>query len=574
MSSAPESRAHAEAPATLRFGIMCTGTTFPRWQAECIRHVLEVPGVEASLLIIDAESGAAEKKKSVLQSLTSDHLLWNAYNRLCVRGKLSTEERVSLEGVLVGVPSMHCKTEKVGKYARYFLPEDVLAIREHRLDFILRFAFNIIRGEILSAAKYGVWSYHHDDLNKYRGPPACFWEIMFGDPVTGVTLQRLTEGIDNGVVLHKGWFKTVLKSYPRNREAAFAGSTGFPARVCRDILAGVADYADSAPSETRAKVYRVPGNEQTAKFVGCLALNKFKDTYGWLFRHDQWGIGIVDAPIHRFLEPGFAPEVRWLPAPPRDRIAADPFAVRGNHKTTIVYEELSYRDNKGRLVAVEASDDGGCSSPRIVLDLPMHLSYPFLIEHDGEVYCVPESSQASEVVLYRAAEFPWKWERVATLIAGQRVIDASLFQYEDRWWMLGAIKGPGGCIGLHGWHARHLRGPWIAHMCNPLRIDIRGARPGGTPFFHRGELFRPSQDLSMTYGGRIVIQRITRLNEREFKEHPSTIVSPRPDWPYNAGMHTLSSAGDQTVIDAKRLVFSPRLFARQAGKFLGLRGDA
>lgn len=78
----------------------------------------------------------------------------------------------------------------------------------------------------------------------------------------------------------------------------------------------------------------------------------------------------------------------------------------------------------------------------------------------------------------------------------------------------------------------------------------------------------------MTYGGRIVIQRITRLNEREFKEHPSTIVSPRPDWPYNAGMHTLSSAGDQTVIDAKRLVFSPRLFARQAGKFLGLRGDA
>ena len=39
-------------------------------------------------------------------------------------------------------------------------------------------------------------------------PPPGFWEIHNGDPVTGVILQRLTETLDGGVVLHAGWFKT------------------------------------------------------------------------------------------------------------------------------------------------------------------------------------------------------------------------------------------------------------------------------------------------------------------------------------------------------------------------------
>ena len=37
-------------------------------------------------------------------------------------------------------------------------PDDALErIREKKLDVLIRFGFNILRGEILTAARYGVW---------------------------------------------------------------------------------------------------------------------------------------------------------------------------------------------------------------------------------------------------------------------------------------------------------------------------------------------------------------------------------------------------------------------------------
>lgn len=560
-------------PTSLRFGIMCSGTTFQRWQASCIEELLAVPGVEPALLIVDGEGDKKPASKGLAASLTNKTLLWNVYNRFFVRGKLKTAAPVDLSVRLSSVPRIECIVERRGKYSQYFKSDDIERVRAHNLDFIIRFGFNIIRGEMLSTPRFGVWSYHHDDLDKYRGPPACFWEIYYNDPVTGVTLQRLTEGIDNGIVLHKGWFKTILKSYPRNRDAAFAGSTGFPARVCRDLLSGEGSHVDAEPSKTTAPVFRAPGNARMVRFGARLAANKVSDAAGWLFRHDQWGIGIVDSPIQNFLDPGFVPSVRWLPSPARGCIAADPFGIRRGDRTTILYEELNYEENHGRIVAVEVPDTGEPTQPREVLNLSVHLSYPYLVEDRGEIYCVPEMSQADEVALYRAAEFPMRWERVVTLVRGERVLDASIFRHDNRWWMLGTMKGPGESIGLHGWHADELTGPWTPHPCNPLKIDVRGARPGGTPFTHQGALYRPAQDLSVTYGGRIAIQRVLALTPTRFKEVPAVIVSARPDWPFPAGMHTLSAVGSQTLIDAKRLTFSPRLFRQQLAKFLGLSGS-
>jgi len=86
---------------------------------------------------------------------------------------------------------------------RYFNAEDVATINKKDLDFILRFGFNIIRGEILNAARYGVWSFHHDDERKYRGSPPGFWELYYRDPVTGSILQRLTDRLDGGIVLKR-----------------------------------------------------------------------------------------------------------------------------------------------------------------------------------------------------------------------------------------------------------------------------------------------------------------------------------------------------------------------------------
>ena len=99
------------------------------------------------------------------------------------------------------------------------------------------------------------------------------------------------------------------------------------------------------------------------------------------------------------------------------------------------------------------------------------------------------------------------------------------------------------------WHAPDLFGPWIEHAANPVKTDSRSARPGGTPFVVDGVLYRPSQDCSRAYGGRLVINRVDVLTPTAFEERPIRTIEPQPGTPYQAGMHTLSRAGSRTLID-------------------------
>jgi folate-dependent phosphoribosylglycinamide formyltransferase PurN len=74
-------------------------------------------------------------------------------------------------------------------------------LRDLRPDALLRVGFGIIREPILSLAPYGVLSYHHGDMRRYRGQPPAFWEIYNGEREIGVTLQVLNDGLDAGQVV-------------------------------------------------------------------------------------------------------------------------------------------------------------------------------------------------------------------------------------------------------------------------------------------------------------------------------------------------------------------------------------
>ena len=107
----------------------------------------------------------------------------------------------------------------------------------------------------MQAPRYGIWSFHHDGEMRYRGGPPAFWEIYDGDPHTGVVLQRVTERLDGGVVLRKHAFDTVLHSYIRDRDAGLFGGAAWTAEICRDLLAGKAQYLDGAPSASTAPIF-------------------------------------------------------------------------------------------------------------------------------------------------------------------------------------------------------------------------------------------------------------------------------------------------------------------------------
>lgn len=241
------------------------------------------------------------------------------------------------------------------------------------------------------------------------------------------------------------------------------------------------------------------------------------------------------------------------------RFFADPFVLLKNGERHVFVEELPGATGRGHISHFTISKDGIASTPRTVLEAPYHLSYPFVFEHAGEIWMLPELSAAGGLDLYRAERFPDRWTKVARLIEG-RIHDATLFSHGGRLWIAAGNETLQSATwdGLSLYSAATLLGPWESHPQNPVLIDARAARPAGAIWRVDGALYRPAQDCSETYGGRLTLRRVAELSRERFSEETlghisfgSKIHKPLPNNQGGRifGPHTLSRAGDLEVID-------------------------
>jgi folate-dependent phosphoribosylglycinamide formyltransferase PurN len=77
--------------------------------------------------------------------------------------------------------------------------ETVEKIKNCNLDMLILInGYGIIREPLLSITKYGILSYHHGDMRKYRGMPPALWELYNNETEMGVTVQLLEKGLDCG----------------------------------------------------------------------------------------------------------------------------------------------------------------------------------------------------------------------------------------------------------------------------------------------------------------------------------------------------------------------------------------
>ena len=283
--------------------------------------------------------------------------------------------------------------------------------------------------------------------------------------------------------------------------------------------------------------------------------NEIARRFHAFFCHASWNIGVVREPIHVFLEHDAKPEVSWFRPIHKGSYLADPFGIVKDGKIHVFCEAFDYGSYKGVIAHIELSDEGFISSPQPALDGPFHLSYPYVLEWNGHTYCIPESYQAREISLYKADSFPTRWAKIATLVPDFAGVDPTLFYHQGKWWMMCTSQDEGPNDTLFIWHSAELHGPWRPHAANPIRIGRNGARPAGTPFVHRGALYRPAMDSTKTYGRRIVILQITDLTPTEFREEAVSLVEPFGGSPFRDGVHTLSAVGDLTLVDGLRFTF-------------------
>ena len=237
---------------------------------------------------------------------------------------------------------------------------------------------------------------------------------------------------------------------------------------------------------------------------------------------------------------------------------ADPFLLRVDQRTWVLFEELLLGSQRGHISALEIDDAGRALSPaQIVLREPWHLSYPFIWHEAGRTFMLPEAGNSGQLTLYEAVDGALHWRRREVLLSGVRLADATVVAFNGRLWMFATTADPGALMDdtLNIYWATRIEGPWHAHAMNPVKIDARSARPAGSMWVRDDVLYRVVQDCSTTYGGSTVCMRVLKLTEYEFQEEPV------PEWArlkakQKDPWHTFNSIGNLNVID--RLVRRPR----------------
>ena len=117
------------------------------------------------------------------------------------------------------------------------------------------------------------------------------------------------------------------------------------------------------------------------------------------------------------------------------------------------------------------------------------MSYPYLFEHDGDVYVMPEINEKQEIRLYRVRS-PSDWNVETTIDHDTEALDPTIVEYDNRWWIF-HIEQPYLNTKLFVRYSDKLTGGWKHHANNPVKTDVRSSRPGGTPFYRHGKLYRP-----------------------------------------------------------------------------------
>jgi hypothetical protein len=220
---------------------------------------------------------------------------------------------------------------------------------------------------------------------------------------------------------------------------------------------------------------------------------------------------------------------------------ADPFMIRCDGTWFMFFEILNQINSKGEIALATSKDGFEWDYSGIVLSEPFHMSYPQVFEWQGEFYMIPETGRHRDVRLYRAARFPYEWSLVTTLLEGFRIVDSSIVQFNNMWWLFADAGPDSRNPALRLYHAPDLLGPWLEHPDSPIvESDPSAARPGGRVVMIDGVPHRFAQSVYPVYGRDVRAFEICDLTTESYSERPigdCPIIGPGDEGWNIHGMH-------------------------------------
>lgn len=403
------------------------------------------------------------------------------------------------------VKTVHFESEWEGNWQR-LPPRVVDALSD--VDVVVKFGMNLLRDAEQVPCQYGVVGYHHGDPRKYRGRPAGFYEMLHGESVVGIIVQRLSNSLDAGKILAEAYSRVIPSSYATTLNEAYCAGIQLLAKA----LTEVSYDADSGLKST-GTAYSLPKNVIVIRSMARMLTARLSRLVYGSFKEKRWKIGWSSHQSSFLGEQVLTVGDLAIPQIPTGHtFAADPVGVRDGW---VYCEIMDARTGKGTIARFS-------DTRWEMVGIPVagnHLSYPQIIFHDGGTYLFPEMASIGPPTLFLMDDDGRTCTPFGVLqgLEGERLLDATLFFYLGTWYLFGG-RDKTAASQLHLWTSDELLGPWFEHPKSPIRIDPRGARMAGPIVQKAGELYRLGQDCSRGYGRSITSFLIHKLSPSSYFE--------------------------------------------------------
>jgi hypothetical protein len=530
-------------------GLVVASCDVPSWQHFAIDQLVSLASVDLSYLLVGHHKHASIEEES--------KLLYRLCRRELKNG--ASDSALKKKNLLDIIPESKCI--EIPKSRDQVNLGDLIPSSVTNKDDLpnLIIAFDCLTWvPFLSGfAKEGIWYFVHDcgQTAVTDGSTVGVWQVLQRQPFIYSALVERKPGCEKDVVVYESHSGVRKRSFTDSRNEHLWKIGNFPSRsLDRKRLGNEAQKSFAVDSSICAfeSLERVP---KKWSVDDRNLIFPFLRHYLWLL----WRMFARRVSRERWVlmlgSEKFTGKFEKLSKilPPKGRFWADPFIVSHRDDTYIFFEDACQSSWCGHLSVLKIDKNGGHSPPHEILVKPYHLSYPFVFSWRNEMYLVPESAENGTVGIYRAVDFPYKWQFVCNLMEGVFVYDATLFEHDGRWWMFAACKSHRDASSWDELYIYYADSPvstnWYPHSMNPVVSDVRSARPAGRIFREHGKIYRPSQNNSYFYGYGLNINEVLELSVSVYRERTVDSWYPAPRDSVK-GIHTINRAKNLVVIDA------------------------
>lgn len=249
---------------TVTVSVLVDGYSLRAWEARALQRLSDCHDVEVTDVVVNTETDSFVD----LASKALDQGLWGVYRTVqevtdSLFGRPEPIRSVGIDEItcLSNADVLACRPNPAKPIGNELTDEAIAKLRG--TDVCIRFGFGIVVGEALTAPTFGVLSYHHGDLEEYRGRPAGFWEMYQGESTVGITVQRLTVSLDGGDIVAE---KTVsIDQYCRWR-SALAALYDASDSLLPEAIEAIREQ-DVRKPETLGELYTTPDWRTTFRFL-------------------------------------------------------------------------------------------------------------------------------------------------------------------------------------------------------------------------------------------------------------------------------------------------------------------